>query len=224
MASLAGQIFDGSTGFTDSNDTIQSKLGNVTWFSDFALSGEELIALVRLWACHSMGLCCPIACEYAMYRGSKLASRPDSIAIHIACHPQKWSLLQEQPTPTFSIGGVEFVFVPELSIPGKVLHYVIRYEGDEILLRIRCIDSVNSYGPRSNMDLSYYIWSTFEYYCNNYAIVMLPSQTSEDKIVYVRQYEAEIGGETSQHCGRCVCIMDNPRTYYNFGCKKTPKV
>ena len=132
-------------------------------------------------------------------------------------------MLQEQPTPTFSIGGVEFVFVPELSIPGKVLHYVIRYEGDEILLRIRCIDSVNSYGPRSNMDLTYYIWSTFEYYCNNYAIVVLPSQTSGDKIVYVRQYQAEIGGETSRHCGRCLCIMDNPRTYYNFGCKKTQK-
>jgi len=104
-----------------------------------------------------------------------------------------------------------------------VFHYVIRYGGHEIVFRIRCVDSVNSYSPRSNMDLTHYIWPPFEYYCPNYAIVMLPSQTSGDKIVYVLQYQAEIGGETSRHCGLCVCIMDNPRTYYNFGCK-TPKV
>jgi len=91
MASLAGQNFDGSIGFTDSHDTFQSKVGNVTWFDDFARIGEERIVEFRLWACHSMGLCCKIACEYAMYRCSKLASRPDSIAIYIACHPQKWS-------------------------------------------------------------------------------------------------------------------------------------
>jgi len=30
MASLAGQNFDGSTGFTDSHDTIPNKVGNVS--------------------------------------------------------------------------------------------------------------------------------------------------------------------------------------------------
>ena len=129
-----------------------------------------------------MGLFCTIASEYAMYRGGKLASCPDSIAIYIACHPQNWSsdiavLLQKQPTPAFSMGSLEFVCVPKWSIPGKMLHYVIRYGVDDIALRIVCIDSVNPCSPWSNMDLTYYIWSSFEYYCTNYAVVMLPSQT-----------------------------------------------
>ena len=70
MPSLAGQNFDGNTGFNDSHDTIQSKVGNVTWFKDFAPSGEERIAEFRLFAFYLMGLCCTTACEYAMYRGS----------------------------------------------------------------------------------------------------------------------------------------------------------
>ena len=44
MASLTGQIFDGSIGFTDTHDNIQSKAGNVMWFNEFAPSGEERIA------------------------------------------------------------------------------------------------------------------------------------------------------------------------------------
>ena len=103
---------------------------------------------------------------------------------------------------------------------GKLLHYVIRYGGDEIILRIAFVNSVTTCGPRSNMDLTYYVWTMSEYYCANYAIVMLPSHTLCDKIVYVRQYQAEIGGETSRLCRQCVCITENPRTYYNFGCKK----
>ena len=51
-----------------------------------------------------------------MYRTGKLASRPDSLALYIAS-PQTWSseiavLLQEQPSPTFAMGGVELEFVP----------------------------------------------------------------------------------------------------------------
>jgi len=49
---------------------------------------------------------------------------------------------------------------------------------------------------------------------------MLPSHTSGDKGVYVRQYQAEIGGEASRLCGQCVCSKENIPTYYNFGCKK----
>jgi len=116
-------------------------------------------------------------------------------------------LLQEQPSHTFSLGSIEFEFVPEWSMPGKLVLYVIRYGGDEIILRIAHIDSVNPCGPRSNMDLTYYVWTTFEYYCANYAIVVLPSQTSGDKIVYIRHYQAEIGGETTRRCGRCVFII-----------------
>ena len=34
MASLTGQNFDGSTGFTDSHDITQSEIGNATWFNE----------------------------------------------------------------------------------------------------------------------------------------------------------------------------------------------
>jgi hypothetical protein len=68
------------------------------------------------------------------------------------------------------------------------------------------------------MDLTCYIWSTFDYCCANYAVIVPPSHTSGDKFVYVRSYQAEIGGETSRLCGQCICITKNPRTYYNFGC------
>jgi len=50
MASLTGQNFGDSKGFTDSHDTFQSKVGNVTWFNVFAPSGEERIAEVVLRA------------------------------------------------------------------------------------------------------------------------------------------------------------------------------
>ena len=225
---MAWQNFESSTCFNDSHDTIQGIAGYVTYFKEFVPSGEDRIADVLLGLCHSMGLFCKIAGEYAMYRGGELPSRPDSLALYIASHPQSWSweiavLLQEQPSPTFSMGSVDFKFVPERSIPGKLLLYVIRY-GEEIMLRNACIDSFNPCGPRSNMDLTYHIWSTFEYYCTNYAIAVLPSQTSCDEIVYVRQYQAEISGEISRGSGQCVCSMDNPRTCYNFGCKKPKNV
>jgi len=68
-----------------------------------------------------------------MYRGGKLASRPQSIALYIACPPQTWAdeiavLLQEQPTPAFSLGTVAFEFVPEWSKLGNVMHYVVSME------------------------------------------------------------------------------------------------
>jgi len=50
-----------------------------------------------------------------------------------------------------------------------MLHYVIRYELDDIALRIVCVDSVNLCGPRSNINLTHYLRSTFEYYCANHA-------------------------------------------------------
>ena len=77
MASPTGQNFDASIIFTDSHKTIQSEAGTGTQFKEFAPSGQDRIIEVLLWACHSMGLCCTIAGEYAMYRGGKLASRPD---------------------------------------------------------------------------------------------------------------------------------------------------
>jgi len=85
MACLRVVKFDGSTGFTDSHDAIQREVGNFIWFSEFVTCGEDRIAEVLIWVRHSVGLCCTIAGEYAMYIGGKLASRPQSIALYIAC-------------------------------------------------------------------------------------------------------------------------------------------
>jgi len=105
-------------------------------------------------------------------------------------------------------------------MPGRLMHYIIRYGGDEIILSLAFVNSVTPCCPRSNMDLTYYIWTTFEYYCANYAIVVLPSLTLGDKFVYVRHYLAEIGGETTRRCGRCLCMIVTYRPDNNFGCRK----
>jgi len=80
-------------------------------------------------------------------------------------------------------------------MPGRLVHYINRYGGVEIILNIAFVNSITPCVPRSNMDLTYYIWTTFEYYCTNYAIVVLPSQTLGEKIVYLRHYLPEIVGE-----------------------------
>ena len=69
------------------------------------------------------------------------------------------------------------------------MHYDIRYGGDVRALKIVCIQSTQPCGPRSNMDFTCYIWCTFDYYCANYAVIVLPSQTSGDMIQYVRSYK-----------------------------------
>jgi len=43
MIFLNCQNFDGNNGFTDNDDNIQVKGRNVTWFNEFAPSGEELL-------------------------------------------------------------------------------------------------------------------------------------------------------------------------------------
>jgi len=68
---MAWQKFEGSTSFTDSYDTIQGIAGNGMWFNEYQPSGEDRIAEVMLWLCHSMGLCRTIVGEYAMYREGK---------------------------------------------------------------------------------------------------------------------------------------------------------
>ena len=52
-------------------------------------------------------------------------------------------------------------------MPGRLMLYIIRYGGDEIILRLAFVNSVTPCGPRSNMDLTYYVWTKFEYYCAN---------------------------------------------------------
>ena len=73
-------------------------------------------------------------------------------------------------------------------------------------------------GPRSNLDLMNHVWTLSDYFCTNYAIVDLPSRTSDDKLVYVRQYKAEMGGMTTRRCNNWVCLLDDTLPFYDFGC------
>jgi len=126
---------NGSTCFTEAHDELQSAAWNATWFNEFSPSiedSEKRIAEALLRALHSLALSCTIAGEFAMYLAGKLISRPDIITIYIACHPQIWSsdisiLLQKQCTRAFSLDSLNFLFIPEYSIPGKILHYIIKY-------------------------------------------------------------------------------------------------
>jgi len=93
-------------------------------------------------------------------------------------------------------------------MPVRAMRYSIRHGGEEIILTIAIISSDLPCGPRSNIDLIYHIWTMFHFFCTNYAIVVLPSQTSGDKIVCVRHFLAAIGGGTTRRCGRCVCMIN----------------
>jgi len=142
---MAPQKFGGSTSLTDAHDTIQDLAGNATWLCEYMTVGEDRIAEVLLWLCHSEGLCCTIVGEYAMYRAGKLASRPNSLSLYIAS-PQTRSreidiLLQEQPSANFAWGGVGFELDPLMTVPGRSGRYTIRHGGEEIILDIWIISS-----------------------------------------------------------------------------------
>jgi len=108
-------------------------------------------------------------------------------------------------------------------VPGKAVRYTIRHGGEEIILSMSIISTDSPCGPRSNIDLTNHVWTMFELYCTNYAIVVLPSLISGDKIVYVRHYRAAIGGVTTRRWGRCVCLLDDTSPYYDFGCRYPEK-
>jgi len=224
---MAPQRFGGGTSLTDAHDTIKELAGNATWLCEYLPVGEDRIAEVLLWLCHSEGLCCTIAGEYAMYRAGKLASRPNTITLYIAT-PQTRSretdmLLQEQQSENFAWGGVGFELDPLWTVPGRQVRYTIRHGGEEIKLAIFIINSDSPCGPRSNLDLMNHVWTLSDYYCTNYAIVVLPSRTSDDKLVYVRHYRAEMGGMTTRRCNNCVCLLDDTVPFYDFGCKHPQK-
>jgi len=101
--------------------------------------------------------------------------------------------MQENETPQFVLGYVEFVSVLSWAMPGRSVSYWIRHDGDEIILKITYVNCDIPCGPRANLNLTYNLWTTFDYYCTKYAIVVIPSMTLGDKIVYVRHIEDEIG-------------------------------
>jgi len=156
-----------------------------------------------------------------MYRAGKLASLPKSMALYIA-RPQTWSsefdfLMQEKETPQFVLGGVEFVSLTSWAMAGRSVSYRIRHDGDEIILKISYLNCDIPSGPGANFDLTHNLWNKFDYYCTNYAIVVLPSTTLGDKIVYVRHIQAEVGGVTTRQCGHCVCKLNDAPLQYDVG-------
>ena len=159
-----------------------------------------------------------------MYVGGKLASHSDLITIYMAYHPQMSPeiavLLQIEHTAAFSIESLDFLFMPAYSSAISNVFYTVRCGAETAAVRITCVDSFEICGPRSNLDLTRFIWKTFTYYFTNYAIAVLPSQNFDDKIVYVCHYKAEIRGEDSRTCERCFWDFENPRMFYNFECQK----
>jgi len=159
------------------------------WLNEFvhAVEGSKRhTAEVLLWSFSTLGLCCAVAGEFAMYIGGKLASHPDLIIVYIAYHPQKRSsdisiLLQLQHNLAFSFDS--FWNMSDFTIPGKLILYGIKYGEQTANLRIICTESTKPCTLRSNNDLTHYVWSIFDYYCTNYAMCVLPSHASGNKIV-----------------------------------------
>ena len=200
MALQPTEKFDGTTTLTDAHDIVQSIAGNATWLSEFVpivQSPRRNIAEALLRLFHQLGLCCAIVGKFAMYVGGLLTSCPELITMYMAYHPEMLSpelsiLLQIQTTPAFSLDELDFLFVPSFSILGKCICYTVRCGVEHVALKIECVDSLQPCGPRSNLDLTCFAWTTFSYYCANYAMVVLPLQTSGDRILYFRHYRAEL--------------------------------
>jgi hypothetical protein len=161
------------------------------WFSEFLSTVQcpkRNIAEYLLRLFHLMGLFCAIVGRFAMYVGGLLESDPDLITIYIAYHPEILFpdipiLLKIQPTPVFSLDNLDFSFMPSYSRPGDNVFYTVRCGVEVVDLRIACGSSLQPCGPRSNLDLTHFLWVNFSYYCANYAMFILPSQTSGDRIL-----------------------------------------
>ena len=84
--------------------------------------------------------------------------------------------------------------------PGEKFFYTARCGDVSIPVQIACVDSVQQCGPRSNLFLVNFMWSTFVYYFVNHVTVVVPSHTAGDKLMHVRNYKAEIGDGDSWAC------------------------
>ena len=227
MALQHTENFDVATTLTDAHDIVQSIAGNATWFSQFVpvvQSPRRNIAEAMLRLFQQLGLSCAIVGKFAMYVGGLLTSCPELITMYMAYHPEMLSpdlsiLLQIQPTPVFSLDELDFLFVPSFSILERSICYTVRCGVEHMALRIVCVNSLQPFGPRTNLDLTSIAWTTFSYYCANYAMVVLPLQTSGDRILYFHHYRAEIRGEDSRTYRSCLWDFEDPRRIY-FGCQK----
>jgi hypothetical protein len=178
-----------------------------------------------LWSFHKLDLCCCIVEAFAMYIAGRTPTHSGCITIYIGYHPTELTpdssiLFQITRAPAFSLNCLDFQLVPEFTIPGSVISYIVKYGASTLAVKIECVYSNIPCGPRSNLNLVHYLWSEFVYYCSNYGLFVLPSLTSGDKLVYVRYYKAEIGGSESRSCRECIWGPENPETLYNISCKK----
>ena len=152
-------------------------------------------------------------------------SHPDLITIHIAYHPQNLcpkisALLKISHISAFSFDKLDFLYMPTYSRPGSNVFYALRYGNEITALRLAIVNSVKPCGQRSSTNFTYYMWKTFVYYFTNYVMVVLPSRTSGNKILYTRYYKAEIAGENSRTCKMRVSKLRELHVFYKFGCKK----
>jgi hypothetical protein len=122
--------------------------------------------------------------------------------------------------PAFTFHKLDFLFMPTYSEPDSNVFFFFFYGNGTTALRLAIVNSVKPCDPRSSVNFTYFMWKTFAYYYTNYAMVVLPSRTSDNKILYKRYYKAEIGGDNSRTCKMCVCKLRDIHMFYNFGCKK----
>ena len=161
-----------------------------------------------------------------MYIGGKVTSHPHLITIYTAYDLQKLfpeiaALLQITHTPAFPLENLDFLFFPYYSRPAENMYCTVRHGDITIAVRIVCVDFVLlPSGSRYNLNLVHFMWTNSAYYCSNYAIVVVPSRTSDNKILYVRHYKAEIGSEDSRTSMECIRDMEDPRMLYNVGFKR----
>jgi len=190
MSAQRGQYFDGACTIVDAHDALQAAAGNAAWFNEFfpvVESPKIRIAEVLLWLFYNLGLCCTIIAEFAMYIGGKLTSHPDLITIYIAYHPQKLcpeisALLQISTITVFSFDNLDFLYMPTYSRPVSNVVYTVLYSNEITALRLVIVNSVKPCGQRTSINFTYYMWNTFADYFTYYAMVVLPSRTTGDKI------------------------------------------
>jgi hypothetical protein len=218
------ECFDGATTSTDTHDAVKRTAGYATWFSEFSPTVQCPKKHYRLFVkvFHLMGLCCAIVGRFATYVGL-LESHPDLITIYLAYHPEMSPhipiLLQIQPTTVFFLDNLEFWFMA-YSRTGDNVFYTGRCGVEVVALRIAYVNSLRPCGLRSNLDLIHFLWTNFSYYCTNYTMVILPSQTSGDRILYTLHYKAEMGERIIGPLKRCFWDIEDPRWSYDFSCQK----
>ena len=89
--------------------------------------------------------------------------------------------------------------MPASSRPGSNVFYTVRFGNEISALRIAIVNSVKPCGPRSSIYFTH-MWQTFAYPITNHAMVVLPSRTSGNKILYTHSYKAEFGDDNSRTC------------------------